>query len=62
MLEGEVVEDPEEDVETPDADVETGSKTCCGWCRQTEKQQTEHVVAITSSNWKISGVDISDWI
>jgi len=48
MVNGEVVEDPEDDeetpeddVETPEDDVETGSNTCCGWCRHTEKQQTD---------------------
>jgi len=50
MLDGEVVEDLEGDVETAEDDVETGSKTCCGWCRQTEEQQTKHDVAITVSN------------
>ena len=30
MVDGEVVEDPEEDVETPEDDVETDTKTCCG--------------------------------
>ena len=44
MLNGEVVED---DLETSEDDEETG--TCCG-CRQTEEQQTEHVVVITASN------------
>ena len=48
MLDGEVVEDPEDDVETTEDDVETC--TCCGWCRQTEKQQSEHVTAIEVTN------------
>ena len=44
----EVVEDNEEDLETLEDDVETGTNTCCrGWCRQTEEQQTEHVVVHT---------------
>ena len=41
MLDGEVVEDPEDCVD----DVETGTKTWCGWCCQTEEQETEHVSA-----------------
>ena len=45
MLDGEVVEDPEDDVKTAEDDVETGDNTCCGWCRQTEEHQTELVVA-----------------
>ena len=36
MLDGEVMEVPEDDVETD-------TNTCCGWCRQTEEQQAEHV-------------------
>jgi len=43
MLDGRVVEDPE-------GEVENGTKTCYGWCRQTEKQQTERDVVITVSN------------
>merc|ERR1719219_3400124 len=41
MVDGEVVEAPEDDVETPEDDEETGSNTCCRWGRHTEKQQTE---------------------
>ena len=53
MKDGEVVEDPEDDVETVEDDVETGTKTCCGWCRQTEEKQTEHVVVtIVSSEYQ----------
>ena len=39
MVDGEVVEDPEDDVEveTPEDDIETNTKT--------EEQQTEHLVA-----------------
>merc|ERR1719510_1524350 len=40
MVDGEVVDVPEDDVETPEDDEETGG--CCGWGRQTEEQQTEH--------------------
>ena len=42
MVDGKVVEDPEDDVET-------GTNTCCGSCRHTEKQQTD-VVVISTSN------------
>ena len=44
MKDGEVVEDPEDDVETVEDDVETGTMTCCG-CNQMEEQQTEQFVA-----------------
>jgi len=61
MKDGEVVEDPEDDLETPkddvettEDDVETGTKICCGWCLPTEEQQTGHSVAITASN-EVSG-------
>ena len=50
MVDGEVVEDPEDDFETVEDDVETGSKTSSTWCHQTEEQKTEHVVLITESN------------
>ena len=44
MVDGEVVEDLEDDVES-------GTNTFCGWCRQAEEQQTEHVnPAIVSDN------------
>ena len=46
MVDGEVVEDPEDDFETVEDDVETGSKTSSTWCHQTE----EHVMLITESN------------
>ena len=35
MVDGEVVEDPEDDVEPPEDDVETGNKTCCGCLNST---------------------------
>merc|ERR1719510_608951 len=40
MVDGEVVDVPEDDVETPEDDEEAGG--CCGWGRQTKKQETEH--------------------
>ena len=47
MKDGEVVEDTEDEEETD-------AKTCCG-CRQTEEQQTEHVVVITASKEDLNG-------
>ena len=52
MKNGEVVEDPEDQVETPGDDVETGSNIC-----QTEKQQTDEV-AITANNGDVSAEDL----
>ena len=49
MLDGEVVEDPEDDLET-------GTKTWCGWCSQTEEQQAEHVVADVDLPDDLNGV------
>ena len=40
MKDGEVVEDPEDEVETVEDDVETGTKTCCG-CFSTVVPDTE---------------------
>ena len=60
MVDGKVVEDPEDEVETPEDDVESGSNTtCCGWCRQTEKQQTDEV-AITASDGDVSAEDLDE--
>ena len=57
MVEGEIMEDPEEDVET-------GGNTCWRWCPQMKNQQTEHVVEFTTNtrNKNVSAVDISQWI
>ena len=42
MVDGDLVEDKEDDGETSEDDSETGTNTCCGWCRQTKKQQNRH--------------------
>ena len=43
MLDGEVVEDPEDDVEDPEDDVETGLDTCCR-CFTSRAPETENDV------------------
>ena len=58
MLDGEVVEDPEDDVETPEDDIETGDNTCCRCCGQTEEHQTQHVVVITASSGDVSAEEL----
>ena len=51
MLDGKVVEDPEDDV---------GSETCCGWCGQKDEQESEHVVAFTVSNGNRQSTQVAD--
>ena len=66
MVDGEVIDDPEDEVETPEDDEETSNNTCSGWCRQTEKEQSGHVnLAIisddqTEENVAAVRVDIHD--
>ena len=44
MVDGKLVEDPEDEVETPEDDKETGNKACCGCFSSTEEEDTEPVL------------------
>ena len=44
MVDGEVVENPEDDVETPENDVQTGTNTCCGSFNSITGEDTEPVL------------------